>query len=373
MQQTYSFALDFKFYWAAARLFIEGQDPYSSVLFRESMATNFGVPLENGYIFPYPPLMLLLVAPYALFPPLVAKILWVITLIGLLLASVRLILNLFFYDNSESVSMISTLRFALLFPPFYLVLAWGQISILILVALLLIYATVCEPNRIVLKDIRFICTDKASILGGVLTTVLLTKPQLALTTMVWLFIMSVLKRDRGFIYGFLIGLVIEVVTVFIINPRVWKSFLMQFPMIVADHGFYKSSSLGEALVNLTGISVLGHILQIAGPVLGVLIAWKVNTPRLAFFLSLLCSTLTVAYIWAHSYIILLPVWLYVCWAFHARQRLLTESMIALQFFICIYFQFESIRYSDSPLYWHALFLLSMVFLLRSKERFFLRI
>jgi hypothetical protein len=121
---------DFAFYWTAARLVLDGKNPYS-VADTVDLQRRLSFAGEGALVMLNPPWILPLIAPFGVMPFSTGKPLWLVTGLAIMLISIHWLWDL--YGDSES-RWIGWLV-AATFLPVAVVLAIGQIGPLILFGL----------------------------------------------------------------------------------------------------------------------------------------------------------------------------------------------------------------------------------------------
>lgn len=126
---------DFYSFWAAARVWNEGGNPYDVEALWFAQQSAGWPPDMEGHFFPYPPWALLLFGPMALIPFTLANCLWSLVSLGIIVHS-GFLLDRFISQRFklERAGLVSILTVILLFPPTLRSLILGQTAFLNLYA-----------------------------------------------------------------------------------------------------------------------------------------------------------------------------------------------------------------------------------------------
>ena len=285
---------DFSEYWAAARVVLEGGNPYDrDALFAvERAAIDRDTP-ENVVLMWNPPWAVPLMLPLGAMPFRTAQALWLLANLGILLWCATVLREMF---GGSSASKPVAWLVAMAFPPSLFLLWIGQISawMLLGISLFLWFGRRGRP-----------------FLAGLSATLLAIKPHLVL--LFWLLLgVRGLYRDRRMLLGLAFGLCASMSAALLAQPRL----LSQYLDALADRPpQWQSPTFGSLLGVETGSSILTFAPVLAG-VLWLAISeyrrrreparsdfWVDRVPLL-----LLVSFATASYgAWPFDLVLLMPV------------------------------------------------------------------
>ncbi len=295
---------DFVEYWASARIFLGGGNPYSAgaLLPVEKDAGWTGEPA----LVPFnPPWTLLIVLPFSLLPFWPARIAWFLLNLLLLLAAADWIWLT--YGGAKSHRWAASLS-AMIFVPAAMSLHLGQISPLVLSGVVGFLAAL-KRNR--------------GALAGASTVLVTVKPHVIPLFWLFLFLWVLRKRRSDVLWGAAFSLLLVALAVFVLNPSVYRFYLN---LLTSGTGpmAWQTPTWGVALrLLLPGSRVLLNFLPtLIGLVLGLVLwiawrsqfDWERHLPTI-----LLVSSITAGYTWTFDWIILFPVVILILIHFLANQ------------------------------------------------------
>ncbi len=346
---------DFIEYWAAGRLTLAGENPYDAGLMLAMERT--AQPEQGEAIMMWnPPWTLTYVLPYSLLEWRVGQLVWLFVQLGMVLGSVSW---LWMVAGGNRRQWWVGLLLAGSFAPTYIVLLYGQISVLLLLGAVGFLAC--------LKDERPYC-------AGVMTIFMAVKPHLFVLFWLSLGYWIVAKGKWRVLWG---GVSIGLVTTLV--PMLWNpSVVMQYveELVHRPPSQWKTPTLGSLLRMMFGVEYFR--LQFVGLFLGLLWLvwygnrmrqhggewdWNVQLPRL-----MLVSYLLAPYgVWPFDLVALL------CPVVMLATRLLHEgNRLRMRWAVCAYvvinlvaFAINLIEVSAFWYVWMAPSLLILYFLLES--------
>jgi len=293
---------DFVGYWAAAKLFVNGQNPYDSTLLM-NLEKNVGALFTAPMMVWNPPIIFAMLWPLGTLEFETANNLW--TLINVFLIFISLACTRTLFVQNNPAIFVSWLM-VLCFQPLHQVFRLGQLS-LMLVAAFLVAVTCITKNK------RF--------LGGVLFSILLIKPHLVFLVFLSLLFDAYRTKDLKILSGVLFGLIALFAVVFIQSPQIisqwlnisggvvdWKSatWVTQFRLQFAVPG--KMISWPLYVVPLVGTSVF---LLLEKYTWKFAVKFKPTTSLIERLqIALLLSIIFSPYGWFFDFVLLLPIQVY---------------------------------------------------------------
>ena len=338
-------------YWAAARLMIEGRNPYSAELVLElrHLAGNFTeFPPNSISMMLYPPWTIPLILPFGLLDFKYFRILWLLIHIILIFISTKLIWN--FYGGRTKLLWLGFLV-AFTFEPTILVLGIGHITTLHLLGLIGFLYFIHQQNNHKLFDIA----------AGACVGLVTIKPQLLIIFLLALLFWMIYQRRFLVLLGGAIVLIISSLLSLMLNPSIFHRYwfaVSQYPL-----GAWATPTIGGVLRLILGINQ--EWLQILPTLLGCVWFtfywwkrkdtwdWKEETPVLV-----LASVITSTYVWTYDMVILLlPVLQVVIISIRSEQRRLTILLLFTYFFVSIVVTISHIFINEFWFFWFPAFIL----------------
>lgn len=294
---------DFMEYWAAARLTLEGRDPYDPAAMSAVQAaagwTRTPVMMWN------PPWAIPFVLPFALIPYRVASLLWPLFLLSVVAISA--------FVGWRSLAgagrpVEPAIALSLLFPPSWFAAMGGQISPLLLFGL---------------TGFLWAVTRRRDACAGGFLFLLLIKPHLLLLVLFAVVFWSVRERRWGVLVGVASAAGVFGLIPILSNPAIWAQYVDRVTGTAPEQ--FVTMTLGAALRVIWGWDRFW--LQFVPAALGT--AWLAGylwARRAAPWswihelpLLILVSLLTTAYAWVHDVVVAVPV-LLACMASLATLR-----------------------------------------------------
>jgi hypothetical protein len=292
------FPYDFVHLWASARIARLGGNPYDPQQIAPLMAQAGWPPEESISGFMHPFWSLALMTPFSLLPFSIAAILWELAIIVLVVASLLLLRN-------EAVRRVcgqlpsgpNILLVTALFPPLLSTLAFGQSSAVLLLG--------CAGW------LSFFCRGRF-FTAGVLLSLTTLKPQLFVPLYVWVFLSQLRGHEWRTVTGFGVGLFTQISMSLLIAPESanqWFIAMRSIPEITSN---LPTPALGRIIASLLGVpQTVSIVMLIAGAgaaacALGF--QGRVAERAVLFFIPL--GLLTTAYVWSHSFLVLLLPWIF---------------------------------------------------------------
>lgn len=284
---------DFIEYWAAAALFVRGDNPYSpDQLLVVQRAHGW---LQDAPLLMWnPPWTLTFTAALGLLDFGTSQFLWVMLHSGIILIGSRVLWRI--YDGAPENSRFA-LAAVLTFAPAYLVLFMGQIGALILLGMI-----------IFLRSVK----KEAWITAGLALSLVSIKPHLAY--LFWFAVCAWVWRGRRwrFFSGWVIGAVVTGALPLVVNPDIYFQYLglLNSPDVVRPFQ-YETPSLGLVLGRLVASEDVW--LRWVPSALGaawLFFYWRIKAATWEWSehlpLILLVSVSTASFVWSFDQIVLLP-------------------------------------------------------------------
>jgi hypothetical protein len=287
------FQYDFYYFYAAGKLFIEGQDPYKTELIRQQMWAIGFSPEELPFGFLYPPYTLWCYTPFSLLPFALAQALWLLFTVLMLFAAIKLITSSnakLSHFSSENIFLASLLYF-----PLAKMVLFGQLSFILLAGL----------------EFFIYWKNKGKLfLSGCALSLLLIKPHVVLLFLIFNCILFIKERNWKIFAGIIFGFGLQTAASFMLAPQSFLDFYNSVKIHANSYSSLLTPSLGSILSAMTGIPML----SLAPLILSVL--WMLLTfmfrpkspllnPRFIIALSLLSSP----YCQSHEFILLIGSYL----------------------------------------------------------------
>jgi hypothetical protein len=294
-------------YWTGIKLLISGSNSYNSEsvinLQKNLHIEHYPILLWN------PPFILTLFSWMSFFSFRVAAFIWLVISIILVIKSVEILKAK--YPIQLLVNKVLVYLFIATFYPFFLMLYYGQISSINLIAVtfFLVYAT----------------NKNFSYRKGTILSLTLIKPHHFLLIYVWFFIESLSIKNYKIIISFIASLIILLLFPLYYNQNILFDY---FNAWYASPHYWKTPTLGSWLQEFTGINsfytrvlpqlVITFILVI----FGIIKKFRLDTEK-NILLILSVSMCITSYGWVYDYVVLLPV----CWYILYMYRLLPKLII----------------------------------------------
>lgn len=291
---TYIPVDDFSHYWAAGRLALRGENPYDPEKIQglRNMITGTITIYAEIPITWTPPWSLLLLMPYGTVPYPLARLLWLLTSIGIIMFSTDALWQIF--SKGRKYLWVAWLM-AFLFGPTISVLQKGQITPWILVGITgFLYFTRIKPNDWI---------------AGAFTGLISLKPQLYYLFWPALIIWSLVNRRWIIVFSSALSILLASIPGLVINPVLIKQYIQAIlhntptDWATPTIGGYLRLWLGTEKFYLQFLPILVGL----GWFIGYWMkkrsnwAWINNLPILLFV-----SIITSAYAWTYDQVILLP-------------------------------------------------------------------
>jgi hypothetical protein len=192
---------DFVAYWSAESQFLHGANPYDpAVMLQQERA--LGLDRNQPIMLYSPPVAFFLGAPFGVFSAKTGLILWLLALLGCLVASIGL-LGLLFGRPDDRFYMLG-----FMFPPALACMSAGQIGIFLLLGLaLFLYLHHSRPW-----------------LAGVALLPCAMKPHLFLPLAIVLLLWIVTRKAYRILAGFALALAVACALPLAINPHIWSQY-----------------------------------------------------------------------------------------------------------------------------------------------------
>lgn len=338
-------------YWAAARLSIEGRNPYSPELvlnLRHQVGNFTEFPSDSISMMLYPPWTIPLLLPFGFMGFEFFRIIWLIIHIILVLISTRLIWN--FYGGPTKFLWLGFLV-ALTFEPTILILAIGHITTLHLLGLVGFLYSIHQQKNNKWLDIA----------AGACISLVTIKPQLLILFLLALFFWILYQRRFLVLVGGAIAVVVSSLLSLALNPAIFQNYwfaVSQYPL-----GAWATPTIGGVLRLVIGYN--HEWLQLLPTLLGCIWLsfywlkrkdswdWKEETPVIV-----LASVFTSAYVWTYDMVLLLlPVLQVVIILILSQQRRLVSILFFAYFFVNILVTLSHIFINEFWFFWYPAFIL----------------
>ena len=308
--------IDLLQYWAAARLFLGGQNPYDPhalKLLQQEVSAFAGLPV----LMWNPPVLLPFIAPLGLLPFPVAVGAAFLSALILLAGSTMLLVSRF-----EIRARRVALAYVLSFYPFALSVFYGQISPLLLLGLCGMIALLGEAEN---DDRRMLLIS-----AGALLSLVVVKPHLLYLPVCYLLLNWRVPRVRMVLCGAAGMLAIMVVLVALVDARVFGFYSMA---LHAPPVYWKTPTIGSFLQGWTGSAALRVVPMLCG--IAALVWWQVRVRSefsVEHFLLLVpLSLVTSPYGWVYDQMLLLPCGLYCIARAEVQSRGVRMALYGLLF------------------------------------------
>lgn len=323
---------DFVGYWAAAKLFLEGRNPYDPTLLM-NLQVGVGTSFTSPMMIWNPPVIFTLIWPLGLLDLEAAKNLWTIINVFFIFISLKCLRST--YSQSNTTDFVAW--FSLLcFQPIHEVFRLGQLSLMLIASFLL--ALLCFS-----KNRRF--------LGGMILAFQLIKPHLVFLVFLAILFDTYRNKNLKIINGFAFGLISLLSLVLYKSPDIFSQWLNISGGVVD----WKSATWTTLL--RTELSEPGTIISwplYVVPLTGVLAyvifeKLKQNVPFIEKLqIALLLSVIFSPYGWFFDFVMLLPIQVYcattaVALNNRSPRLILLLSLITINFgteFVAIFFPYQ---------------------------------
>jgi hypothetical protein len=289
-------------FWAGARLFLQGDNPYDYQLLINEAALATGRPNPGVGDIWIPPWVFGAIWPFGLVSFDIIRPLWLI--ISILIFAICLkLFSLTTTDRSKQPAWVFSppdLVFLSLFYPFLLTIWLGQINPFIVIGLFLFLWLRCQNFPL------------ASIAAGVALSLLLIKPHLLFLVLLAVLVEGVVTRSLKVWLGVVIGFLTLNIPAFIFRPEIWNAYYARptlnhlLSWMTPTLSYLLAYSVGE---NTLLIRFLPLIL--AAVVLS-LVAFRTVRAQNELSLDVLVSCVgwslcVTLYSWTYDFVLLLPV------------------------------------------------------------------
>ena len=306
-------------YWAAGRLLIHHDDPYSPIdvlNLERSQAYSENKPL----VLRTPPWSLFIVLPLGLTNAFAAWVLWITASLTALVCSVRLCWKV--YGDEPSPPAIFLLV-AYLFAPVPACLVAGQMGLVLLLGLIVFLRS--ESNR--------------PFFAGASLILPFAKPHLLSLFWIVVAIWTIERKNRALVAGFVTSLTGATCIALIFDPAIFSHYTAMLNQAAIGHEFIPALS---GIIRLLFFPRLFWV-QFVPLALGLVWSgwfygknrsnwnWRVHGPAL-----MVVSVLTTPYAWLTDEVVLLPAVLQaVIWASEKKDRLSAMAKIAVTIFAAL--------------------------------------
>lgn len=284
-------------YWAAAKIFVNGGNPYDQSQLAAEVRAQ--VPSVDEVMSVYAPPPVFSVFCYAGFVPFtVFTKLWLLLSLGLVLTSVSLILAAVRGDlKLQEGTLVPIATFLLTFYPLLQTLKLGQLSPIMLFSFTLFFWLATRAGG---------CTQ--TFLGGGALAVSIFKPHLLFLVYAFLGLESLRQRAFRTLNGFLLGSLLVVALPLLFNPQIYVQYFEQ-QNVLPPH--WMNPSLGTWLLIIFGdygwLRYLPLAIALLLAVANLPKLWLVGQPtsiRLAWVSTL--GLIVTPYLWTYDFLLLLP-------------------------------------------------------------------
>ncbi len=306
-------------YWAAARLLIDHQDPYSapSVL---TLQRGQGYQAEKPLVLRTPPWSLWMVLPLGWLNAYWAWVLWLAVLLTSLLVSMRLSWRM--YGDGARPPTVFLLA-GYLFAPVPACLVAGQLGLVLLLGIVLF----------------FIFEERHPWLAGAVLLIPFAKPHLF--TLLWPILAIWIARRKKWTMagGFSVAFSLSVVIAWAFDPAVFSHYREMLRQASIQYEFIPAVSGVVRLIFFRRLFWAQFLPMMAAFGWSAwyywknrsIWTWKTHGPAL-----LVASVLTTPYAWMTDETILLPAILQgVLWVYQAKAKLTLKSQLVIFVFACL--------------------------------------
>ena len=314
---------DFIEYWAAGRLLIQGENPYSP---QGMLAIQriIGWTDARPIMMWNPPWSLLFVLPFAVLPYWPGRALWFLFHLSITIASAGWLWR--YYGGPDNRKWIAWLA-AIVFLPVPTAMYLGQISPLILAGIALFLWAVDRQKAVI---------------AGISVLLIAVKPHLAYLFWLILLFWTLRTRQWKLLLCAAISVILPLLVVLLINPSVLGQYVGGLRSEVSPV-IWQTPTWGVALLML--FPGAGDWLRFSPTILGLALAvvlwvrWKSAFSWKAHMIPiLLLSVITSSFTWMFDWVVLLPVLTLILVWFQARPTRkwwLPVSFLVMQFILVL--------------------------------------
>ncbi|MEN8240965.1 MAG: glycosyltransferase family 87 protein [Chloroflexota bacterium] len=336
---------DFTAFWIAAKLTLNGQDPYLQADWVPVYSQFETLGLADNQTFLYPKPILLLFLPFGALPLEIAAFIWLVLTQAAVLAAVYLLTSLWQIEKKIKY-LIPLLVGLLIFRPYLLTLNLGQLSGFLL---------------LILTIILLLWQNQKWLIAGILLSLLTLKPSLGFPIIGLVSLWFLTKKVWGHFIGLAIGGGGLMLLGWAFDPK-WVSKFLEIgtSKVSATFGFHPTLwGLSGYLCGYqqTCALISGSILTIAFLTLFFVALWKkpdLLTPTAVLALSIPLALLLTPYLWAYDHLLLvLPLTVTIGLLIdQKRAYLLAASLPAALALVSILFLNVAVRIDNDT--WSAL-------------------
>jgi hypothetical protein len=298
-------ASDLLGYWSAARIFLDGGNPYDAVTvmdLQRQVGRNDPLPL----IMWSPPWLFACIFPLAFMPLWLARLAWFLSHLLLLILSADWLWR---YARGAASGRVAAWVLAVSFVPAVITLNLGQVSVLLLAGMCLFLAAL---------------RHKRDFLAGAATFLIALKPQVLFLFWVVLLLWIVQNRRWKVLAGAFLGLVVPSLFSLLLNPSIYSNYLHALD---SEYGPLRWKTATLATLLRIMFPSAGAWLQFLPALTGLLLViwlwwrrrqdfdWEAHLIPIA-----LLSTVTAAYSWTFDWVVLLPAAIAIFGAFEQDPR-----------------------------------------------------
>jgi len=292
--QPFLFGYDFYYLWSVGALLHQGSDPYDVTLLQHQL-TAIGWPAsEVPQKFTHPINSLWLYWLLATVPFKVALPMWTCLSVGLVLVSTEVFLRTVVPQGRLSPALL--IFAATAFPPTLATLIWGQINAVLLSGLA-VFALGWTRG----KYFR----------AGLGLSLLLLKPHIVAPFFVTLLVFELCARRFSCLAGCVIGLLMQVGLSLLIAPECFSWYQGDLDGIMTESLALCGATLGQMIECSSNQRVARPLLLISGCI-GAMWLTRVRGYSLVTLTRVVVplSLCVAPYCWMHSFVVLLPSYLY---------------------------------------------------------------
>lgn len=305
--------IDLLQYWAAAKVILVGGNPYDVTLLeplQRSVSSSKEIPIRLWN----PPFVFSWILPYAAFGFSTLVKAWLI--VGSLLILIAARLSLLRYLGRESkVSPVILLAWILIlsFYPFYISLAYGQVTPVLFIGFVLFL---------------FRYETKQDLLAGIFLSLTILKPHLLYLVYLALLLDAIRSGEWRVLAGLSFGVALLAIPGCFVDPAIFSQFFEAFS---APPMYWKNPNLGSWLQGALGSLSFGVRVI---PAVVTCLVFLVLRPKLNFEMLLVLipiSLVTAPYGWVYDQMLVLPVlfWILSSWYYQLNSRLAGYILLIL--------------------------------------------
>lgn len=340
---------DFLRYWAATHLLVNGGNPYNGPELRAlQKATQPGLMADEEEIVEAwnPPWLLLVLAPLGILPFNIAVPIWIFLNFAIITSVLMYSWYLAGGKNNPKLYLV-VLGAGILFGSTIMLILLGQISTLILLALLL--------------GVLFIQKERDWLAGAILliTTI---KPHVVYLVLLLILIWSIIHRRWKIIAGMIVSAMISALIVWIFQPD-WLNIYIKTILSLPYTELY-TSTLGSLIASVFGINLFRYIGILLLP-LAFPLAKQVD--KIGWFtslnLTLVISIPLSPYGFSFDQVVLLPAIVQmIAWIFKGELSLFLKWIIGIGLIAVYGVEFWLMYLGAVGYHWYALISLSIMVL-----------